>query len=312
MARIDALPAPSLINWPRDEAAHDGFPWEIWWISAIVRSGQRRLAPHLLLTHLGSGHVAVTVTVADLDQETEVGRRFTAEPGRPRLSKDRLETTTEVGGFEGSFEDGYRVYGELDGGDGFDLLLKATTPVLHNCGTGQFTLGALSTTQYSVAGLATSGTLRLGGQELEITGHAWYDRQWIHTGSMKDTGGAFTWFGMHLDNGDTISLWDTSMRPHGGHTWATIVRPDGTHIVTAAEPAAKGAGDVYATALGREVPRRWKLFIPALRAELEVDQRLVQDAPHMFFYTGALEVTGSYEAEPVTGYGFCDLVRWAQ
>lgn len=304
--RIHSIPAPSLVNWPRDEAAHDGLPWELWWITTIVSSGDRRLSTHLVLQHFGSGHVHITATVADLDKEHELSERVTAEPGQATLANDHLESTTEIGGFQGSFEDGYRVHAQLGDDAGFDLVLKPTTPVLHNAGAGQYLMGKVTTTQYSIGGLATSGTVRLDGQDMEVTGHAWYDRQWIHSGSPEDLVN-FTWFGICLDNGDTISLWDTSTRVEGGHTWATIARPDGTHVVTAAQPASKGASGTFVTALGREVPRHWKLIIPGVQAELEVGQRLVQDAPGFFFYTGALDVKGSYEGEPVTGYGFCDL-----
>lgn len=310
MSRIKSVPAPSLVDWPRDEAAHDGLPWEIWWITTDVRSGDRRLAAHLMLTHLEGGHVGVTASITDLDTETELSRRLAVESGQATLARDHLSVSTEVGGFEGSFQGGYRLHGQLDDDAGFDLMLKPTRPVLHNVGAGRFTLGKLTTTQYSIGGLETSGTLRLGGHDMTVIGHAWYDRQWIQSGRLADGGGVFTWFGICLDNGDTISLWDTSMRAQGGHTWATIVRPDGTHIVTAAEPAARGARDTYETGLGRELPRRWKLVIPGTQAELDVSQRLVQDAPGPFFYTGALDVAGSYQNAPARGSGFCDLVGW--
>ena len=312
MNGINSLPAPSLVSWPRDEAAHKGFPWEIWWITTDVRSADHRLATHLMLTHLESGHVGVTVAITDLDEETELSTRYTAEPNRATLATDHLETTTSAASLRGTFSDGYRVHGQVDDHTGFDLVLSPTRPVLYNGGAGQFTLGELTTTQYSMGGLETTGTVRFAGEDMHVNGHAWYDRQWIDSGRLADAGGVFTWFGICLDNGDTISLWDTSMRECGGHTWATIVRADGTHVVTAARPASDGASDIYKTALGRNVPRRWRLIIPGMHAELEVVQRLVQDAPGRFFYTGALDVNGFHEGRPVIGFGFCDLVAWSE
>ena len=311
MSEIIGLPAPSVVDWPRDEAAHDGLPWEIWWITAIVRSGRRRFSSHVMLTHLPGARLGVSATITDLELEREFARRITAEPDQVVLATDRLEVATELGSFRGSFQDGYSLTAHLDDDAGFDLALQPTTPVLHNCGGGQFALGKLTTTQYSIGGLVAAGILRVGGQVFEVEGRAWYDRQWIHSGSLEDSGGAFTWFGVSLDSGVTLSLWDTSMRPQGWHTWATVARLDGTHIVTPAEPAAHSAQGRFRTPQGHDVPRRWTLAIPALQAQLQVDQRLAQDAPGRFFYTGALEVTGTCEGQSVNGYGFCDLVGWA-
>ncbi|MFC9356234.1 lipocalin-like domain-containing protein [Rhodococcus sp. NPDC057014] len=300
---------PTLVDWPRDEAAHEGVPWEIWWITTILTSGERRLAAHLTLQHLESGEVIVVATIADLDEETGNSLRVTAARGESTLTTDHLETTTKAGRFSGSFSTGYEVHAELDDGNSFDLVLNPTRPVLFNAGAGQYKLGAHVTTQYSIAGLEATGTIRLGGQAMSVTGHGWYDRQWMHSGTVADIP-TFSWFGICLEGGETISLFDTSMNADGGHTWATIMQSDGTHVLAAVEPVAKWASGTFGTPQGRTVPREWRLVIPERRAELTVVQRMVEDTPGFFFYSGALEVTGSYDGADVAGYGFCDLVGW--
>jgi predicted secreted hydrolase len=300
MTSIPAIALPSLIDWPRDEAAHDGYPWEIWWVTATLRSGDRNLAAHVLFIHMAGGSVSAGATITDVDREEEFTRKLVAQPGDVVVSADELRLETALCTLHGSFAEGYRLSASFDDGNGFDLALSPTRPVLHNGGSGQYVFGGVTTTQYSIGFLETSGTVRLGGETLAVTGDAWHDRQWDHWRRASPL--AFTWFGVCLSNGDTVSVFSIAPGPDGGHQWATIARPDGTHIVAAVELASSG---VYATASGRPAPRRWTLTIPSLRARLELGQRLVADSPAL--YTGVLQISGSYEGAEVEGYGFCDI-----
>lgn len=311
MTQIPQLPLVPSVALPRDEAFHEHVPWEIWWITADLRTENgRRHSAHVLVRHTGGGQVSSTVTITDVDSETERSVRIDAAPGEVELLTDRLDLRTGIGRFQGSYDNGYLLKGGLDAANQFDLRLTPTRPVLFHAGAGQYTLGSATTTQYSVTGLETAGNLRLDGRDHAVTGRAWYDRQWLHSGQLSDIGGAFTWFGITLDNGDTISLWDTSMRVQDGRTWATVARKSGTHIITAAEPVAPTARGEVTTPAGHLVPRHWRAVIPELDIELEVTQRLVQDNPQVFFYTGVLDTHGRCADAPVVGNGYCDLVAW--
>jgi predicted secreted hydrolase len=248
-----------------------------------------------------------TASVSDLETEREVSR-MVIEPAA--LSTDHLDVSCELGRFHGSFRDGYQLSAHLDADTGFDLALVPARPVIFAAGGGNFPFAGSTTSQYSVTGLKTSGTVRIDGETLSVAGIGWYDRQWVDTGDLADVR-AFTWFGITLDNGDSLSLFDTTVGgTSAGSAWATIARADGTHVVAAAAPARHDARVEYETALGRRIPRQWRLSIPSIGAELDVAQRLVHDEEAAFFYTGALTVTGTYEGSAITGQGFCDLARW--
>jgi predicted secreted hydrolase len=313
MSPAASIAAPTLLDWPRDEAPHDGLPWEIWWVTCTLDAGQRRLGVQVIFIHLGGGMYSVATAVADLASESGRNGMHLAEPDHVTAAADRLDIQTEAASFCGTFDSEYRLRGRVDDETTFDLVLRPTQPVLFNGGSGVFPFGAGSTSQYSIGALAVSGSVGLEGATVEVEGTGWYDRQWgSPDGSLEDAFSMFTWFGLCLDSGDVISLWDTSSRSKGGHTWATIVRPDGTHIIAAAEPAARGAGANFEVAHGRQVPRSWTLRIPALRGELTVTQRALNNLAEFFFHTGALEVTGSFDGAAVTGYGYCDLVGWPE
>jgi hypothetical protein len=40
---------------------------------------------------------------------------------------------------------------------------------------------------------------------------------------------SWTWMGLNLSNGDSISLLDTKRKSE--HAWATVLQPDGTHTI---------------------------------------------------------------------------------
>ncbi len=124
--------------------------------------------------------------------------------------------------------------------------------MLLNGGVGQFKLGRLATTQFSLGNLIVSGSLAMDSEPRQVEGRGWLDRQWIASGQSGDIGSTFDWLGFCLDNGDTVSLWDASMRAEDPRTWVTIGRGDGTHIVTMAESLARTAADVHRTPSGGE------------------------------------------------------------
>jgi predicted secreted hydrolase len=292
---------PSSIDWPAAEAAHDGLPWEIWWVATIVQAGDRPPATHVLPTHRAGGGAYISVTITDLDGGIAQTIKHFAEPGEAEFSRDKLSLITKLASFQGSFDEGYRLSADLGDDGRFDLRLKPTRPILYNCGSGQYRLQGITNSQYSIAALNTSGTIRIQGEDLEVRGDGWYDRQWEHANRSEPL--AFSWLGLCLDNGETLSIFDTRTETGMPQRWATIAQPDGTHVLTAVEVISTGS---CKTSAGRVVPERWKVSIPAVNASLDLSQRLLSDDPAI--YTGVVDVRGSYRTQQVAGFGFCDIV----
>lgn len=57
---------------------------------------------------------------------------------------------------------------------------------------------------------------------------------------------------------------------------------------------------------GNVHPQNWTIKIPILEADLHLSQTLLHE--NDFLYTGSVQVTGTYRGEPITGFGFTDLV----
>lgn len=309
-APIATVPCPVTVDWPREEGHLDDVGMELWWLTSLLQAGERRLSTFLLVFRIDPETVLVNAVVTDLQTGVEMATRQAYPRAEVGLTQNRLELVAPLARYSGSFEDGYRVTADIDEDTGFELTMQPVNPILFNCGSGEFAMGQTTTKQCGMGGLTTVGTVRLGGNRLEVTGASWYDRQWFVDALPAGSIDRFTWLGIWLDNGDTISLWDRTVDDPEEQSWATVVRADGTHVVAAVPPVAGGATGTITTHAGHEVPSGWTVHIPGLAATLEITQSVVQDDPTQSFFTGALEVRGTYEGAPVTGRGVCDLVDW--
>jgi predicted secreted hydrolase len=306
---IPTAPCPTAVDWPHNEGSVADVGMELWWIASRVRAGDRNFGAHLVVFRVGPETVLAGAVLTDTDTGEEFADRRSFTRSDVTLAEGRLEVVTPAGSFRGSFEEGYRVTVEIDEETGFELETKPPNPVLFNCGTGAFPMSGSTTYQYSIGGMTATGSVRLKGETLEVAGAGWYDRQWT-AGAASPENANFTWFGIWLDNGDTISLWDRTVADPDERSWATVVHADGTHVIAAVEPVAGGASGSVETTLGHEVPSAWKIEIPGVDTTLEMTHKALQDDPSMPFFTGVLDVHGTCRGAAVRGGGFSDLVGW--
>jgi predicted secreted hydrolase len=117
---------------------------------------------------------------------------------------------------------------------------------------------------YSFTRMPARGTVRLGGETLEVSGDAWMDREW----STSALGGVegWDWFALQLDDGGELMVYllrrrDGTVDPFSA---GTLVAADGT--TRRLEP-----GDVRVETLahwtsphsGVRYPARWRVSVPA-------------------------------------------------
>lgn len=310
LSKVPGTASPSFIELPRDHGAHSDVPFEMWWVTSSLRSGERRFGAQTMLIRFGAQRFNVTTCVTDLGSGEAHPHSVYHDLDRVTIAEGGLDLRSPTASFSGSSDERMRVTAAVGDSAGLDLELRPRSPVLRNCGTASFPLAGATTWQYSVPALETTGTVTIDGTTFTVEGDSWYDRQWFDREPTDLPGLRFTWLGICLDNGDNLSLWDLTVAdPHGG-TWATIAHPDGSHSITPVVPVAQDAAGLWASESGNEYPARWTVKIPRFGAMLEVTQTRLHEVPGGSFYTGVLDITGSYQGESVSGYGFCDLVGW--
>ena len=191
-----------------------------------------------------------------------------------------------------------------------DVTLTARGPVLYYGGTGVFPILGDTNYEYALPDMRTTGTLTIDGKAQRVTGRSWLDRQWGPT--PDDPSLHWTWMNLNLPNGDAVAIWDT-LTDTGENSWATVMHRDGSHEIVAVEPVAERADQFWASPTSGQVyPTRWRIKIPALRANLTVDltgtdnQELAQGDNGRLEATAAF--TGTYQNTNVSGKNYVEMI----
>ncbi len=191
-----------------------------------------------------------------------------------------------------------------------DLVLEAEGPVMSHGGGGAFPLFGHVNREYALPNLKTTGSVSLEGDAHEVEGVTWLDRQW---GPVRpEAKSHWSWISFYLPGGDVLAVWDAVGTPEHSHSWATLMRPDGTHVVADVEPLADGASETWTSAeSGHTYPTRWQVSIPALEAELTVDVTGNREQEIVIHGEGRFEATaafaGTYQGADVTGKSYVEM-----
>jgi len=171
---------------------------------------------------------------------------------------------------------------------------------------------------YSMTRLRTEGTITVKGEQFEVSGTAWMDREYSTSVLAADALG-WDWFALQLDDGREIMLYQ--IRKADGTVEATsdgtFVNADGSTV-----RLIKRNGDYTITPLGTWTsprtgavyPHGWKLTINAPDGPMELtvtplmrDQELNTTTA---YYEGASRITGTQNGNPITGYAYVELTGY--
>jgi predicted secreted hydrolase len=211
--------------------------------------------------------------------------------------------------------DKMRIYREAPG-----LVIDTETTAvgypIYSKGTGRFRMLGIDVHHYSVPYLRTTGTLTVEGRRYDVTGrgYTWFDRGWQNHNPAATI--KLSWLGIHLDNGEVISLYDTDV-PGQEESWATVLHPDGSQDFTRIEPL-DASGFWHSEWSGQYYPAHWKARIPEYDAVLDItpvprEQEVVAAVPMLHRYEAASVVTGGWGGQEVKGHACAHLIgRWAR
>lgn len=167
---------------------------------------------------------------------------------------------------------------------------------------------------YSLTRLDTRGELRVGDANFEVSGNAWMDREWS-TSALADDQVGWDWFALQFSDGSELMYYqlrraDGDTDPHSAGTY---VDQDGmaTHI-TAGEVELEVLDD-WDSPRGGVYPARWALRVESLGLDVTVVPRLADQELATFprYWEGAVEVSGTRQAERVSGLGYVELTGYA-
>ena len=316
-------PTPEpLVFLPSDEASHDA-PIEWWYFNGMLRDdaggeygyhfvtfqteGAPGVVPHLLQATLGDhgGGVHYAAERGALLPEQHEARSVDAETG---------------GWLMRAGPKGYDMRFHFDEGEGpVALELRAVPrrdPVLHG-GTGLVHMGAEagSTYYYSRTRLHVTGWIEDVEGRRPVTGPGWMDHQW---GEIASGHIGWDWASVQFDDGADLMVavvWHPDGRRRlSGH--GTYLEPDGTvKYLEGDDVSINGQGSWTSPETGVEYPMGWQVEVGSLELGLELTPYLQQAESAsgilgVSYWEGAVSVEGQRNGEPVSGWGFVELVGY--
>ncbi|MBY5932617.1 iron ABC transporter permease [Tateyamaria omphalii] len=189
----------------------------------------------------------------------------------------------------------------------YDMVLDAQGPLVFQ-GQGGYSVKSAegqSSYYYSQPFYQITGTLQLPTGPVEVTGHAWLDREWSSQ-PLSETQTGWDWFSLSFDNGEKMMGFQLRQRDGSQFTASTWIAADGT--TTAYPDGAFTAEPLGVTSVaGRDVPTRWRVRLPDRGVDAHV--AALNGAAWMPltipYWEGPVSISGSH-----SGVGYLEMTGY--
>ena len=203
---------------------------------------------------------------------------------------------------------------------GLRLDVRSVADLTRHDGDGFVDFGpAGSSYYYSRMRMEAGGTLALNGQELEVTGTAWFDHQW---GDFVSVGGGWDWFAVNLADGTNLTLSvvrDAEGKPvleYGSLQELRLLAAPPRNL----EPGdftVESTGSWTSPHTGRTWPSGWRITVDEnLVIELSptvLDQELdTRATTGVAYWEGSQVVRATRGGVPVGGEAYVELTRYSE
>jgi predicted secreted hydrolase len=337
-------------EFPRDHWAHPEYRSEWWYFTGHLEaegpSGPRRFGYQVTFFRVGllpeapagdsrwltrglvMGHLALSDLSRGEHHFREVLRRETAVLGGfppPDVGDPRLAWVQGPAGTDAQWvlrweNDGY-AFEAADAAAGLGLALRAA-PAKPRIFQGPGGLskktaqGDSASLYYSYTRLETTGTLRVGNEELSVRGESWMDKEFGSSKLAADQVG-WDWFSLQLADGRELMIY-LLRRKDGSvsHARGTVVDPEG-HVSYLGPEAWRVAATRRWTSPESDAtyPVAWTLALPehgldlVVEAAFDAQENVSALIPGMAYWEGAVDVR--YAGGESAGRGFVELTGYA-
>jgi len=335
------VPGRALV-FPQDLGAHPDYRTEWWYITGWLRDGAGvergfQLTFFRVRTRIGEDNpsrfaprqlVLAHAAVADpaLGRLRHAERSGRAYPGLVEALEGRTAVRVDDWFLEGggTVSAGYR--SRIEAEDfGFELdFMPDRAPVINGReGYSQKAPDPLNASYYySRPQLAVSGKLRVDGETVTVSGHAWLDHEWSSE-ILPEGARGWDWIGINLTDGGGLMAF--RMRDHEGQSiWAaatTSARDGGVRIHPPAEVRFEPLRHWRSPRTGIEYPVEWAIRIGERRYRLrplmddqELDSRASTGAIYwegaVYLHEAGAEQGG--EEGPELGRGYLEMTGYAE
>jgi predicted secreted hydrolase len=295
---VFAPPAKVQVHFPRDHFGHARASIEWWYFTALARDTTGTPYSVFFTLFSSRGGLVPVAQVRNLETGKLVGHSEELALGKVGASA----VDVKAGKARLRYDPGPGTWSFSAAGPGFAITLDQHPDkpyALHGSGTGliQQSLGG-SSHYYSSTRMDASGTLRIGGKTVRLTGASWLDHQW---GDYRNDPRAFNWdwFSCRFDDGTELMLYQfrdrESGRPLARFRNGTYVPKSGRTTAVTSFEARHGERVLHSA--GREWPLDWQLEVPKLKLTESlhsvVPDQLVRNTIVPTFWEGVARATGS-------------------
>lgn len=169
---------------------------------------------------------------------------------------------------------------------------------------------------YSQTHLESSGTITIGGQAYPVTGLSWMDRE-ISTSALSAGQVGWDWFALHMDDGSELMVY--ALRREDGSMDAfssgLFIDADGATRRIAKEDFQIQVEDTWQSPHSKGIyPSRWQVRVPSIGMVLQVTPQVADQELNVsvIYWEGAVQVRGSRNGKPLSGYGYVELTGYAR
>ncbi len=290
-----------LLEFPKDEGAHEGVRHEWWSFNGHVLD-KKGHAYGLMVCFFNNGKLYLGCADEDHNE-------FYSEIILDHLRASRNKLDVSVGNNWWVEKDKFIYDMHVEHAETrLDLHMIAERPPLLVGGKGIVRLGNSGTSYYySQTRLRIDGRLMLLGEEIEVSGIGWIDRQWGNWNFNELAG--WEWFSIHLDNGADIQLTrlfdlriGAPITPmlnmmHANGTQETLDSYELEYLDYWTHPE---TGDKFS--------HRWKVKIPGKDMELVVVPAVDHQIIHRGLWEGSCKVFGTVGDKAVKGQAYVELL----
>jgi predicted secreted hydrolase len=167
---------------------------------------------------------------------------------------------------------------------------------------------------YSITRLKTSGAVKIGGENYQVKGSSWYDREWA-TNQLTPEQSGWNWFAIQLSDGSEMMLYQMRLKQGGidSHSTGKWIGPAGETIDLAEEEFRLSPEKYWTSPASKaKYPVAWKLSIPKLDLDLEITPAVEDQELNLgvVYWEGSIRLKGQREGKPMDGVGYMELTGY--
>jgi len=326
---------PRQFVFPQDHGPHPQFKTEWWYYTGnLVSKSERRFGYQLTFFRSAltpedqkrdSSWSTNQIYMAHFALTDEEGDRFYYFE---RFSRDSL-------GLAGAKIDPFRVWLEnwsVEGENGkpmpmrlsaseddvaIDLRLKSAKPIILQGENGLSQKSAKpgnASYYYSMTRLSTSGSIRVSGENFQVVGTSWLDREWS-TSALGEEQVGWDWFSLQFDDGRELMYYQLRLKDGTADPLSSGVLVDVggvTQRLKAGDIEIKVVDHWQSSKSGAKYPAKWRLDIVKEGISMEISPILADQELNttVRYWEGAVSVQGKQRASKLAGFGYVELTGY--